>query len=357
MDRSLHHLIAFAALAVITVGVYSAVFTHGFVDWDDPTLITQNPYVTEFSPKIFSTYDPELYVPLTLLTYQIEHAIAGLKPFLFHLDNLILHILNVLLVFLLFYTRTKDRALAFLGALIFAVHPLNVEAVAWVSARKESLMTFFFLTSILATQKSDRNWDKWHIGSIALFACSLLSKVTAAPLPLLLMFLDRRDGLSLRESLRKRWPYLLLALILGVVALFGKRGSIGLDPLSFVILAVQSIAFYIQKLLLPIDLAAFYSAPPITLSLQFFIALLTILFVCVVGWLLRRHQNVLFGLVFFLLTLAPSLFGYQKANEIALAADRYAYLPSIGWILFVGSLALLLKSNLRKIAAGVALVA
>ncbi|MBI4129132.1 hypothetical protein HY464_00395, partial [Candidatus Peregrinibacteria bacterium] len=162
----------------LTFLVYGQSLGNAFVRWDDSMLIYENPIVREISWKslkaAFTTYDPELYIPLTFLSYQIDYAIGGMHPFMFHLTNLVLHTLNAVLVFFLVtllgipsHARGRNSSnpspcplpwgegnggphfVAFAVATIWAIHPLNTEAVAWASARKDVLSTFFFLLSII----------------------------------------------------------------------------------------------------------------------------------------------------------------------------------------------------------------
>src|SRR3989344_2802932 len=141
------------AIVVLCVAVYGFHLSNEFVLLDDGILIFRNPFVAQLTPwslkMIFTTYDPELYVPLTLFTYQIEHLLFGFTPFFFHLDNLLLHIANALLVLTITYRISHNNlALAAFVAILFAIHPLHTEAVLWASARKDTLAALFFLLSM-----------------------------------------------------------------------------------------------------------------------------------------------------------------------------------------------------------------
>ncbi len=141
-----------AGLIALLLAVYGSLVLHGnFVLWDDNNLITNNTHIQGLTfaniGYNFTHFDPELYIPLTFLTYQFDYAFGGLDASFFHFTNLLLHTLNALLVTLLLYQLTKKRWIAVLCGLLFAVHPLNVEAVAWASARKDLLSTFFFFLS------------------------------------------------------------------------------------------------------------------------------------------------------------------------------------------------------------------
>ena len=175
--------ILLAILALTALIYLPGVIRNDFVSLDDMLLITNNEHVHGLSPihiwRVFTSYDPELYVPLTLLSYQMEYSIAGLHPFLYHLDNLFLHLASTVLIFLLFKRLTKNEFLALFVAGLFALHPLQTEAVAWAAARKDLLSGFLILLSLLIfteyRESGSRRFYKW---SLAFYALALLAKVS-----------------------------------------------------------------------------------------------------------------------------------------------------------------------------------
>src|SRR3989338_4850543 len=176
--------VLFAALFI----VYGHSLWNGFVNWDDGLLIYENPIVQEFSFRsiytAFTSYDPELYIPLTLLSYQWNHVVGGLNPFVYHLTNLILHAFNALFVAWIALLLGKNKWIAAVTGLIFALHPLHTEAVVWASSRKDVLAAFFALLSIglylLYQESGDR---RSYLGSLVMFLLALLSKVSVILLP------------------------------------------------------------------------------------------------------------------------------------------------------------------------------
>ena len=211
---------AFFALALL---VYGASLTNEFVVWDDGLLIYENPIVQEISPwsitQAFTTYDPELYIPLTFLSYQIDYAIAGIEPFFYHFHNLVLHTLNAILILVCVYMLSRSKWIALFCGLVFLVHPVHTEAVVWASARKDTLSTFFFFGSLLSylfyrekmchgepgrtmTEGSslDRARDDTvslshplYLMSLGCFLLGLLAKVSVFSLPIILLLVDFRD--------------------------------------------------------------------------------------------------------------------------------------------------------------------
>jgi len=146
-------LYVLAGIIFLTILVYANSLPNGFTNWDDTSYIIDNPVVKEFSfdkiGTIFTSLSDNIYQPLTILSFAIENKIAGLNPGLFHMDNLILHILNVFLVFILFNLITGRWEAASIVALLFGIHPLHVESVSWITERKDVLYTAFYIGSLI----------------------------------------------------------------------------------------------------------------------------------------------------------------------------------------------------------------
>ena len=199
---------------LLAFAIFGKSLGNDFVDFDDGLLIFENPIIQEISvwslKQAFTTYDPELYVPLTMISYQIDHLLWGMNPFGFHLTNLVLHTMNALLVTLfirLLMRRLSYHLLPVLCGLLFLVHPLHTEAVAWASARKDVLSSFFFLLSVCSylqwrerEKKEERSGKLLYSFSIFAFALGLLAKVSIIMLPVILLLIEWLQGRSLREK-------------------------------------------------------------------------------------------------------------------------------------------------------------
>jgi len=336
-------------IALVCFLIYFPVLGYEFVRWDDYELILGNPLVQFFSPKIFWSFDPELYVPLTLLTYQIEYALVGAEPFLFHATNLILHAANAVLIFFLLRKVLQDPLLAAGGALLFAVHPLHAETVSWISARKELLMTLLSIGSLLAALNADEKERAFSPLGLILFLCALLSKVTAISVPLVLALLLWHRRRAPRKIIKTIAPYLGLSVLFGIIALVGRSDPLMLlTPLQTLLLAFRSAAFSLQQFFLPLRFSAIYPAPT-DLSVMNPIILLSaavVMGLMVAAFLFRRRMPLVsIGFAIFIISLAPSFLAYAKSNDVTMSADRYAYLPLIGLVLLVTSL---LYELLRK---------
>jgi len=340
-------LLGLAVVIALTALVYASSLRNGFVDFDDGNLIFRNPAVQELSPRtlryVFTSYDPELYIPLTFVSYQVEHALFGANPAVVHFTNLLLHLGNILLVALIIFRFTGRRWLAVLCAAAFALHPINAEAVLWASARKDLLSTFFFLGSIaFYLSYRDHGGTLRYWGSVFLFLLSLLAKVSVAPLPLILLLVDWAEGDRMRSQWKDKIPFFLLSLLFVAVAIVGKMRVLqSSGAWTNAILGAKSTAFYLRQIFFPLDFSALYpQAPLATLSFISFlpaIAVVTVL-VASVPFLARRERFLAWCVLFFLLMLLPSFTNFQRHGFLFFASDRYAYVPSIGVFLFSGFL-------------------
>lgn len=329
---------------LLTFALYGRGLWSEFVRWDDGLLVFENPAIREISWRsltyIFTHFDPELYIPLTFLSYQIDYQIGGINPFIYHIDNLVLHTLNALLVTWLTLLLTRRQWAAILCGVLFAVHPLHTEAVAWVSARKDVLSTFFFLLSVIQylyfRESGRRLWL-----SVLFFILGLMAKVMVVTLPVLLLLIDWKDGRRLFSvhQLREKWPYAAAALLFGLIAVFGKTGVISsTTPWVTLLMAFKSTAFYLQKLIVPTGLSVLYPYyDPVTLSSpDFFVPVVVVLSLAGLAlWSLKHTREIAFGAAFFLLTLLPTFINFSKGDYLYFASDRYAYTPSIGFLLIV----------------------
>ena len=322
--------------------VYASSLGNGFVRWDDGLLIYENPAIWGITfanlKTIFSSYDPELYIPLTLLSYQIDFSIAGTNASWYHFHSLILHCLSAILVCLLARRITGSTFASVLTGLLFLVHPLNTEAVAWASGRKDVLSTVFLLGSLLT-------YDYWrevakqkhYILSILMLLLGLLSKPTLIVAPVLFVLLDYVQKRSI--PWKKLLPHTLLAIVFAIVAVFGKTGVLESAPLiDLVLIAPLSTCFYLFKMIVPYGLSPIYPflGDVELLSLRIAIPLLVCAAITVIAVkTIHKSRTAFFGLGFFAVTLAPSFLNVSKGDAYYFASDRYVYTASIGLFLLV----------------------
>lgn len=335
-------LLVIGAFLLLGMLVYGRSLRNEFVRWDDGMLIYENPAVREISPwslkRIFTTYDPELYIPLTFITYQIDFKISGVDAWAYHLTSLLLHIANALLVAWLAMLLLGERRIALLCGLLFLLHPLHTEAVAWASGRKDVLSTVFFLSSLIAYLRwRDEETRKLYIWSVAFFVLGLMSKVMVITLPVVLLLIDYRQARewSMR-MLTEKLPYLAAAAVFGVIAIFGKTAVVASSTLSQkILMACKSTVFYLEKIFVPVKFSLLYPyTKAISLaSPDFYVPVMIVAAILLIAWLARlRARDVTFAILFYLLTLAPTFINFAKGGELDVyfASDRYAYVPSIG---------------------------
>jgi protein O-mannosyl-transferase len=313
------------------------------------------------------------WIPVTWLTFGLDHAVWGMNAFGYHLTNVLLHAVNAVLVYVLalrllrLTLTTADagpiRLGAFVAALFFAVHPLRVESVAWITERRDVLSTCFYLLAVLAYLKACETEGarrrRWLVGSIGAYALGLLSKSLIMSLPLVLLVLDvyplRRAAGRWRSALVEKLPYLGLALAAAVisvsaVATLGLTSAAAYPPLARAGMALYSLAFYLWKTLLPLELAPMYELPARVelTSPRFLVSAVVAVGVTTVLLLARRRWPGLLAVwVVYGLTLAP-VSGIVH-NGPQLVADRYSYLACLGFAVLLGAAVAAVASGIVQI--------
>ncbi len=326
---------------------YAPTLGHGFV-YDDPLQITENPLIRSLSPAniqaIFTSAVAAMYQPLTTLCYAVEYAVWGLSPAGYHAVNILFHLLNVALVFYLVTLLWGDRRIGLVAALLFGIHPLNVESVAWLSCRSSVLYGSLFLLSVAAyihyVKAGRERRPGFYALSVALFALSLLAKSAAMALPAILFAVDYFLKRPLRLPLfLEKIPYFALALI-GAIAALKIRGSGGYiadlstiySPIDRFFMVCYSYCFYPFKSLFPISLSPFYPFPVKTgdaLPLIYYAAPLLLAGAGILLWrLIKDSRQFIFLVLLYSIPIALSLQFVPVGKQIT--ADRYAYIPCLG---------------------------
>jgi tetratricopeptide (TPR) repeat protein len=340
------------ALALaITLVVFLPAMQNDFVNWDDDRYVLNSRVIKDLSPEniriFFTEYHHGLYQPLTLLSLAIDHAIGGPGPFLYHLVNVILHLFNTGLVFLLIYLLAGHLHVAFIAALLFGIHTLHVESVAWVTERKDVLYAAFFLSSLIAYLRYVTNGKgRYFALALLLFLLSLLSKAQAVSLAFTLFILDFWFSRPLRDKkvLLEKLPFLALSLLFGVLALHA-QSSVGAlseasgTPLSDrIAFASFGLSQYVIKLLAPFRLAAIYPYPNWAgeaFPPQMWIyPALVVAVLAGVAFSLRSSKVLAVGAAFFLVNIGLMLQVVPAGT--AFMADRFTYVPSVGFVFLVG---------------------
>ena len=352
-----------AAILVLTAVVFSSIFANRFLNWDDPANVTQNPYIramTWDSVKAwFTTPLLGMYSPLVYLSYAIDFSVGRLDPFVYHLTNLLLHLVNAALVLLIVGRLTRSTAMAAMVAALFAVHPVNVAAVTPVSVRSSLLSSCLYLAAYFAYLRnlelphppqppdSPDSPQRWLWLSWLLFSLSVLAKSATVVFPLLLFATDwyyRRP--FTRKRLLEKLPFVVVALAFGIVGFAFREDTAAMvrapefDFSQRLFLAGYSVVHYLAALAAPVRLSAYYPYPQ-RLSGQLppnvYVAPIAIAVAAWLVWRVRATRPlVVFGALFFLLHLLLVLKIIPLGAEWM--ADRYLYLPSIGAFLIVADL-------------------
>lgn len=348
-----------ALVVALTAAAYSGTLAYLFVH-DDIDQIVNNPRVHSwqfvpgyFTSHIWSHLSPQWggvhYRPLFLLWLLVNHTLFQLHPLWWHLSTVIAHLAATLMVYLLVRKLTSDSLTATIAAAVFGLHPVHIEAVAWVSGVAEPLLAVLIIGSFLCYLKRDQNrWHSgWFAGSLLLFAMALLTKETAIVFPILIfayewIFRNERTRRSrLKSSVMGAIPYLLLAMIylpVRAAALKGLGASLTPLPLSTVLLTLPSVLWtYVRLLIWPIGLSAFYDVHYVT-SLGFSTFVLPLLAVIATGIVLllwsRASRLVAFASIWLLVSIIPVL-NLSALLKDEFVHDRYLYLPSVGFSILV----------------------
>ena len=335
-------------LVIAITIAYLPVFNAGFVNWDDEDYVLNNSSIqslTNFHEIITQPVQGN-YHPLTMYSLAINFAMSGKDASSYHLFNLILHILNSILVFL-FVWRLGGFGIrmAFIIALLFGIHPLHVESVAWISERKDVLYSLFFLSGMIVYL---RYLESKKVRSLLvvflLFVLSLLSKPAAVIFPLVLLSLDYfKNRLGQAKTYLEKLPFLLLSVLAGLLSMQGQKSAgstVFAEAFTFferMIFACYGIVMYAVKTLVPLSLCAFYPFPDpsSTFPISYYIAPVFALFVLLVlAKYFRSHKLITLSILFYVLNLLLVIQLIPVGN--AVIADRYAYLPLLGLLMLVG---------------------
>ncbi|MBF0490491.1 MAG: tetratricopeptide repeat protein, partial [Candidatus Omnitrophica bacterium] len=312
-------------LLAVTMVVFSPVLKAQWIAGADDRGIIANGNVLNFDFPHLKLLLKEkvdgVRAPLTRLSFFLEHRFLGLNPYVLHLNNLLLHLAVVVLAFFLALEMGLKWKEALLGVLIFAIHPTKIEAVAWVSERKELLYSVFYLSSLLSYQKGR------HRLSFVFSMLSILANPVAVTLPFVMILMDYFNGKRIGiKSLSDRWGYFLMALVLAWGSYLLQNsisvGNVFQSPLVF----IWSFVFYIYKFFFPIILAPLYLLPkPISiLSWKYFVSIAVLGSLLAAVWIGRKNKWIVFSFFFYTF----SIFFILLFNEVA---DHYLYLPSLGF--------------------------
>lgn len=374
---------------LITFVLFIPAIDNDFVNWDDDWHIIENDLIRDLEletlARVFTKYFHGQYSPITNTLQAIIFSFAGLNPMAYHLTNIIFHLMNTLLVYILLskilqyrYLRLSKKInrkfhflIPLISSLLFGIHTLQVESVAWVAAQKVVYYTAFFLAACISYLNftHTKKWT-WYVAAMLLFTLSFGSKEQAMVFPVMLLAFDfylNRKLLS-KEVIIEKIPFFVMAIVFGIVSLFSQQdyGAISdniwfsfIDRIPF---AAYSFVIYFAMLIFPYQLSAFYpypvqigtSAPP-----EYWIFVFIALAIIVASiYSLKKNKHIMFGMLIYAINIFLTLQIVSTGREVIIA-DRYAYIPSIGFffLLAMGIKYLIEKKHKLRVPALILLAA
>jgi len=338
-------------LVVVIILAYIPTLSNGFVNWDDDVHLLENPFIQTLDwshlKSIFSTTVNKIYIPLTSISFAVERHFFGTNAFVYHLNNLLLHICVSGLVF--FFARIcglVDRA-ALIAAILFGIHPMHVESVSWITERKDVLYSCFYLLALInychylkiIKKLGFTGKAKGAFIFVIMFGVlSMLAKPMALSLPFIMVLCDWyfNRKFSLRAVIEKVWIITFFVPIAWMSYIYHARVP-GIELGQSLLTWIWCLTFYPIKFFTLDYFVLFYRLPtpvslnnlPYILSMSTFLALLTLLFV------FRKNRLFVFAVLYYFLSIF-FLLEFDVSSDINIVADRFMYLASMGWCLFLG---------------------
>jgi tetratricopeptide (TPR) repeat protein len=348
--KSKKNLLFLAAILFISFLVYLPSLQNGFVNYDDPIFTYKNSNVVNIEEwgdivgnlkGIFVTNVIKSYKPLVILSFAFEKLLYGFdQPEWWHLDNILLHLICVLLVFRIALALGLKIIPAAFCALLFGIHPMRVESVAWITERKDVLYGSFYLLALYYYIKSVKlSFKRRYLVIIYLsFILSLLSKIQAVALPLSMLAVDYYFGRKLSLKLiYEKWPFFILSFIRGVAGIYNlsEIGTLEINKtvplLNKFFYGFYSYIVYIMKSVVPYKMVVFYPFPNAH-GWEFYTGLVSAVILGLICFFLRNEKKVVWGLFFYTLNIMFMLQVLMSGSKNFLA-DRYTYIAYLGLFL------------------------
>jgi hypothetical protein len=326
-------------LLAATFAVYSQVLGYGFIlKWDDVPYVIDNPAITSISYAniclTFTSFYVGNYAPIHILSYMLDYVFWGLNPHGYHLTNVFLHSLNGIAFYLILVRCSGKKLWSLAAALLFIVHPVQVESVSWISERKNLLSMLFFLTAFYAWQNyREQKSIFWHMFSLITFVMALLTKSVTVIFPVVLLVYDIvfTPTEKRMQLLKAKVPFFIMALFFGLVAIKSQPSSAfpgGTLWTTFLTMPTVLLR-YLRLIIWPHQLSAVYYVPIKTIIdsevLVGFVLIFILTVVAILLW--KRCKNAFFCYILFFLGLAPVS---QIIPMVTPMHDRYLYFPMLG---------------------------
>ena len=342
-------LYALGGILLLTLIVYWKSLGNGFVNLDDDRYIENNQLIRAIDVKLFFTTQQLMgnYHPLVLWVYSIIYHYAQLNPEAYHAVNLIIHLINTALLFFVVLELFSVFEIAVLVSLLFGIHPMHVESVAWVSELKDLMYTGFFLSSLyfyIRYLKNDFRAN-YFLLSVLFFLLSVLSKGMGVSLTVVLVLIDFYFGRKFTSKvIVEKIPFFILSVIFGIVAVKAQQALGAVQDIALfsfpqrIVFACYGFVTYIGKLILPLNLSAYYPYPAKTNdtipAFYYLYPFAALAIIALVIHSLRKTKKIFFAVGFYTITVGLVLQLLPVGG--AIIADRYSYIPSIGIFLLLG---------------------
>ena len=342
--RSKHSIVVFSLMLIVTALIFSGSLKLHWTNWDDNLLVYENPLVREarFIDIFTKPADYNTYNPLVISSFALEWKLVGDRPFLYHFNNVLLHLLCSALTWVFFRKMGLTIWWSGFAALLFGVHPMRVESVAWITERKDVLYAFFYLVALQSYLRYLKCEKNRHLSlTFFFFVLALLSKVQAVALPFTLVLLDWYFDRKIElKAILEKVIFFALSLVVGILGatFFLKNAFVTTDSkaivnafnyLGQVVLGGYSFTIYLLKSVVPFAVSALYPTPS-SLQIQHLIgALIAVLILAGAMVVWRKFKFITFGLMFFGFNIMFLLMPFQ-GNETAFLNDRYVYFAYIG---------------------------
>jgi tetratricopeptide (TPR) repeat protein len=342
MPQRLKNLLLWGVLVLVAIAYFPSLF-NGFIKNDDPGHLLENPTLRSLSPEniraMFLDIINTTFIPLTTFSFALEYRFFGYNPFVYHLDNLLLHLAVVAMVYFLFKKMGLSATAAAVGALFFGVHPLHVESVAWVTERKDVLYAFFYMLAIHQYWQYVKTMQRrYYWISLVMCFLSILAKPMALSLPLVLLLCDWWMGRPWKLNLfLEKILYFVVVVAIASVTYFYNARVPWHSVSEALMLWVWCFVFYIRKFIYPGELIIFYQFPkPLSwINPQFFLSGLAFLSVGALVYYFRRSKIFIFAVLFYALSIF-FLLRFDDLENINPVSDRFMYLPSVGFCALLG---------------------
>lgn len=355
-------LLILGFILFVTFLIYKKVSGFEITNFDDDQSILMNPYIQDMSiegiKKMFTGYNLGMYAPIGLMFYGFLYSINGADAAIFHSASLFLHLCNIMLVFWTMNRLFKDNWRALAISAIFALHPLNTEAIAWISANTTLLSNGFLLSALLSyTYYKSHQKGIYLLLTLVLFLLAILVKSAAVTLTPLLLLIDYYFYKIDKKSLVEKIPFLVLTLFFGYMTFVSRSDDmmgIQLTGVKYslferMMMIANTIPFYLSKFLAPIDLCFNYPFPTDgSWPMIYYISLLLLPTIFIIIYFLgKKDKWIVFGFLFYLISISVMLPLFTVGN-FELRYDRYNYLGIIGLALVMIELLLLIIKNIQK---------